>query len=118
MDGNLDLSNMRTLEKKLAKRLGEGVERLGEIIKDLAKAQRKLDTRTSGLELKVFGQIKTKEATATSSKKTSKKDTDVQSAKGNSKKASNISIKPVKSGANLKNSNTAKSPTAYQPRVI
>ena len=76
------MSNMRTLEKKLAKRLGEGVERLGEIIKDLAKAQRKLDTRTSGLELKVFGQIKTKEQPATvKSKKTSNKDTDAQSTK-------------------------------------
>ena len=46
---------MRTLEKKLAKRLGEGVERLGVIIKDLAKAQRRLETRTSNLELKVLG---------------------------------------------------------------
>ena len=33
-----DLSSIRSLEKKLAKRLGEGVERLGDIIKDMAKA--------------------------------------------------------------------------------
>lgn len=57
-DGNskmISLSQVRTLEKKLAKRLGEGVERLGSIIKDLAKAQRRLETRTSNLELKVLG---------------------------------------------------------------
>jgi len=29
-----NFSTLKTLEKKLAKRLGEGVERLGEIIKD------------------------------------------------------------------------------------
>ena len=29
-----DLSSLRTLEKKLGKRLGEGVQRLGDIIKD------------------------------------------------------------------------------------
>ena len=58
-DGITDLSNMRSLEKKLARRLGEGVERLGLIIKDVAKGQRKLETRTSGIELKVFGQAKT-----------------------------------------------------------
>jgi len=43
----------------LARRLGDGVERLGSIIKDMAKAQRKLETRTNGLELKVFGSAKT-----------------------------------------------------------
>ena len=53
--GEINLSSVRTLEKKLAKRLGEGVERLGGIIKDLAKAQRKLDSRTCTLELKVLG---------------------------------------------------------------
>ena len=53
-----DLSSLRTLEKKLAKRLGEGVERLGLIIKDVAKSQRKLDSRTSNLELKAFGSVK------------------------------------------------------------
>ena len=51
----ISLSQVRTLEKKLAKRLGEGVERLGSIIKDLAKAQRRLETRTSNLELRVLG---------------------------------------------------------------
>ena len=56
-----DLSNLRVLEKKMAKRLGEGVERLGEIIKDVAKAQRRLDSRTSALELKVLGQSKAAE---------------------------------------------------------
>lgn len=55
----ISLSQVRTLEKKLAKRLGEGVERLGVIIKDLAKAQRRLDTRTSNLELKVLGATNT-----------------------------------------------------------
>ena len=49
------MTSGRQLEKRLAKRLGEGVERLGTIIKDLAKAQRKLDSRTSNLELKVHG---------------------------------------------------------------
>ena len=53
-----DLSQVRTLEKKLAKRLGEGVERLGHIMKDLAKQQRRLDTRTNNLELKVFGKVR------------------------------------------------------------
>lgn len=53
----MSLTHVRKLEKKLAKRLGEGVERLGAIIKDLAKAQRKLDSRTSNLELKVLGHV-------------------------------------------------------------
>lgn len=53
-----DLTSLRTLEKKLARRLGEGVERLGDIIKDLAKAQRRLDTRANNLELKVFGHVR------------------------------------------------------------
>ena len=31
---------------------------MGTIIKDMAKAHRKLETRTSGLEVKVFGRSK------------------------------------------------------------
>lgn len=53
----MSLTSVRKLEKKIAKRLGEGVERLGVIIKDLAKAQRRLESRTSNLELKVLGQV-------------------------------------------------------------
>lgn len=56
------MTSIRTLEKKLAKRLGEGVERLGDIIKDMAKAQRKLDSRISNLELKAFGSVNIKES--------------------------------------------------------
>ena len=36
--GGPDLTNLRALEKKLARRLGDGVERLGTMIKDIAKA--------------------------------------------------------------------------------
>ena len=35
--------------------MGEGIDRLGNIIKEMARTQRKLDTRTGALELKVFG---------------------------------------------------------------
>ena len=38
--------------------MSEGVDRLGNIIKDMAKTQRRLDTRTVALELKVFGKSK------------------------------------------------------------
>jgi len=54
-----ELSQLRTIEKKLARRMSEGVDRLGAIIKDMARAQRRLETRTSTLELKVFGSVNT-----------------------------------------------------------
>lgn len=114
------MTSIRTLEKKLAKRLGEGVERLGDIIKDMAKAQRKLDSRTSNLELKAFGSTNIKES---SKKKVvgTVKDKEValiQSARGNSKKTdANLQHKKVKSGASLRNSNSVKSPNFKQPVV-
>ena len=75
------LTQVRSLEKKLAKRLGEGVERLGAIIKDLAKAQRKLDTRTSNLELKVLGAT-TSGANTTRDASARKKKANVAAPKG------------------------------------
>lgn len=51
----IDVSQLRTVEKKLVRRMGEGIDRLGNIIKEMARTQRKLDTRTGALELKVFG---------------------------------------------------------------
>lgn len=38
--------------------MSEGVDRLGTIIKDMARTHRRLDTRTVALELKVFGKTK------------------------------------------------------------
>jgi len=38
--------------------MSEGVDRLGTIIKEMARAQRRLDTRTVALELKVLGKSK------------------------------------------------------------
>ena len=46
---------MRQAEKKIAKRVTESVEQLGEIIKDYAKKQKKIDNRISEVEIKVFG---------------------------------------------------------------
>ena len=120
-----DLSSVRMLEKKLAKRLGEGVERLGHIIKDLAKSQRKLDTRTCNLELKVLGQTRGDSTVSDPNavalkKKVVAKGQEIlsQSGKGNSKKASGSQAKSLKnSGAMLKNSNSVKSP-ALKPQSV
>ena len=47
------------MEKKIAKRVTESVEQLGEIIKDYAKKQKRIDTRIGEVEIKVFGNKKT-----------------------------------------------------------
>ena len=106
--GDFTLTSVRKLEKKLARRLGEGVERLGTIIKDLAKAQRKLDSRTCNLELKVIGQVKNGDTAVSKKKAVASKGHEVltQSGKGtNSKKAGGKSSTTM-----LKNSNSVKSP--------
>ena len=87
-----DLSSLRALEKKLAKRLGEGVERLGLIIKDVAKNQRRLESRMVTLEIKVLGTTAKGE---TSVRKhvidKENKDRGLNSAKGASKRAAGAS---------------------------
>ena len=56
---NYERDQLRQVEKKIAKRVTESVEQLGEIIKDYAKKQKKIDNRMSEIEIKVFGNSKT-----------------------------------------------------------
>lgn len=55
---NLERDQLRQIEKKIAKRVTESVEQLGDIIKDYATKQKRIDTRMTEVEAKVFGRTK------------------------------------------------------------
>ena len=57
------------MEKKIARRVTESVEQLGEIIKDYAKRQKKIDGRISDVEVKVFGSARAPAGTRKEEKK-------------------------------------------------
>ena len=67
---NFERDQLRHVEKKIAKWVTESVEQLGEIIKDYARRQRKIDGRIADVEVKVFGSAR---SPATGSKQEDKR---------------------------------------------